>query len=112
MCDTHHDQGDALAPDHVQACMLPSTCHQMPSHASNLSSQSMVLNVLLPPPSPPGRAPIDAERPMTFKEFMIHGVGDEDVGPDAAQARYQEYLAAWWGDHIKAEFEQRKGDEQ
>jgi hypothetical protein len=49
---------------------------------------------------------------MTFKEFIIHGVGDEDVGPDAAQARYQEYLAAWWGDHIKAEFEQRKGDEQ
>jgi hypothetical protein len=50
---------------------------------------------------------------MTFKQFMIHGLApDEDVSPGAAQARYQEYLAAWWGSHAKAEFEQRKGDEQ
>lgn len=51
----------------------------------------------------------DKEKPYSFKEFMLEI--DDDPSPEVAQARYQEYLAHWYGDQLKAEFEQHKTEE-
>lgn len=59
--------------------------------------------------SPP-RRPNDSEAPLTFKDFLSYDCED-DILPDVAQKRYSNYLAAWYGSHVKAEFEQRKSDE-
>ncbi|EFN56708.1 hypothetical protein CHLNCDRAFT_51470 [Chlorella variabilis] len=46
--------------------------------------------------------------PLTFVEFVRDL--PPHVGPDQANDEYRRYMADWWGDAIKAEFEQRKGD--
>lgn len=46
--------------------------------------------------------------PMTFREFI--GTLPDDITPEAANVEFKRYLSAWWGDSIKAEFEQKKTD--
>lgn len=46
---------------------------------------------------------------MVFREFMM--TLSDDVTPEAAKEAFQQYLARWYGDAIKAEFEQRKAEQ-
>ena len=45
---------------------------------------------------------------MAFIEFLRDPRLPRDITPDQANAQYRRYLADWWGDAIKAEFEERK----
>jgi hypothetical protein len=45
---------------------------------------------------------------MTFREFT--GTLPHDITPEAANTEYKRYMAGFWGDAIKAEWEQRKSD--
>jgi hypothetical protein len=45
---------------------------------------------------------------MSFRDFM--GELPHDVTPEAAKAEYDAYMAQYFGDVLRAEFEQRKGD--
>ncbi|PSC73712.1 Serrate RNA effector molecule [Micractinium conductrix] len=47
-------------------------------------------------------------QPDTFVEFVRRL--PPHVGPEQANDEYRRYLAGWWGDTIKAEFEERKHD--
>ncbi|GMH32287.1 hypothetical protein BSKO_00121 [Bryopsis sp. KO-2023] len=59
---------------------------------------------------PHGRGPHRRDQePQSYKEFIFH-LPDE-VTPDDASRKYQEYLADWYGSRTKAEFEQRKDEE-
>jgi hypothetical protein len=55
---------------------------------------------------PPWRS---RDQPMVFREFMM--TLSDDVTPEAAKEAFSAYLANWWGDAIKAEFEQRKAEQ-
>lgn len=46
---------------------------------------------------------------MSFREFLLKQVED-DVSPEQAQQRYEEYLVQYYGDELKAMFQQKKGD--
>jgi len=48
---------------------------------------------------------------MTFKEFMVTLVSADDITPEAAQQRYQDYLVSFHGSMLKAEFEKLKHDD-
>lgn len=45
---------------------------------------------------------------MTFREFMAQL--PNEITPEAAKAEYDRYLADFWGNEARAEFEQRKND--
>lgn len=55
-----------------------------------------------------GRQGRDGDGPMSFRDFM--GELPHDVTPEAAKAEYDAYMAQYFGDVLRAEFEQRKGD--
>eukprot|EP00887_Chlorella_sp_A99_P001351 scaffold14.g1351.t1 len=55
-----------------------------------------------------GPPPRRRDGPMTYREFMQDL--PNDITPEAANEEYRAYLAGWWGDAIKAEFEARKHD--
>lgn len=54
------------------------------------------------------RGPPGPRAPLTFVEFVRDL--PPHVGPEQANDEYRRYLAGWWGDAIKAEFEEHKGD--
>ncbi|KAL4447939.1 hypothetical protein ABPG75_005158 [Micractinium tetrahymenae] len=56
------------------------------------------------------RGPPPPRVPLTFVEFVRDL--PPHVPPDQAMDEYRRYMADWWGDAIKAEFEERKGDPQ
>ncbi|CAD7702189.1 unnamed protein product [Ostreobium quekettii] len=47
--------------------------------------------------------------PDSYKEFMLRL--PDDISPEGAAKRYQEYLGSWWGSRAKADFEQKKGEQ-
>jgi hypothetical protein len=47
-------------------------------------------------------------QPATFRQFMAKL--PDHITPDAAKAEYERYLARFYGDAVRAEFEQRKAD--
>jgi hypothetical protein len=55
-------------------------------------------------PPPPHRP----NEPVTFRQFMAKQ--DDHVTPEQAKFEYDRYLANFYGDAARAEFEQRKGD--
>lgn len=46
---------------------------------------------------------------MTYKEFVYRELGD-DVTPEEAKRSYDQYLTAFWGSQIRAEFEGRRNE--
>lgn len=49
--------------------------------------------------------------PRSFKKFLLEDVPD-NVSPLEAQALYEQYLTAHFGDQLRAKFEQQKTLEQ
>lgn len=52
---------------------------------------------------------VDRDGPESYKEFILNL--PNDVTPEEAHRRYQDYLAEWHGSSVKAEFEQLKDED-
>ena len=52
--------------------------------------------------------PFHHEGPQSFRQFMAKL--PDHITPDAAKLEYESYLSRYYGDALRAEFEQKKGD--
>ena len=55
------------------------------------------------------RVDVHRDGPESYKEFILNL--PNDVTPEEAHQRYQDYLAEWHGSAVKAEFERFKEQE-